>query len=157
MVNLKTANENFMNSIQEIGDVYSKLGLADDVEAATMTLEAATDRLQTTIDNLDIDFDFKNIDIVGVISGLSTKNATMTNRHSHTFIYRGWEVTSDGNPYAHAIMRGFVDRDGHSISNYHYEDLQKLSDLYAASTPDKVAPALSKAVWINESVHAVYG
>lgn len=60
-------------------------------------------------------------------------NAVTAAQHSHTFIYRGWEVTSDGNPYAHAIMRGFVDRDGHSISNYHYEDLQKLSDIYAAS------------------------
>ncbi|MBR3789569.1 MAG: 3-deoxy-7-phosphoheptulonate synthase [Clostridia bacterium] len=60
-------------------------------------------------------------------------NAITAAQHSHTFIYRGWEVTSDGNPYAHAIMRGFVDRDGHSISNYHYEDLQRLSDLYAAS------------------------
>jgi 3-deoxy-7-phosphoheptulonate synthase len=60
-------------------------------------------------------------------------NAITAAQHSHTFIYRGWEVTSDGNPYAHAIMRGFVDRDGHSISNYHYEDLQHLSDLYAAS------------------------
>ncbi len=60
-------------------------------------------------------------------------NAITAAQHSHTFIYRGWEVTSDGNPYAHAIMRGFVDRDGHSISNYHYEDLQKLSDLYQAS------------------------
>lgn len=60
-------------------------------------------------------------------------NAITAAQHSHTFIYRGWEVTSDGNPYAHAIMRGFVDRDGHSISNYHYEDLQHLSDLYQAS------------------------
>ena len=60
-------------------------------------------------------------------------NAITAAQHKHTFIYRGWEVTSDGNPYAHAIMRGFVDRDGHSISNYHYEDLQKLSDIYAAS------------------------
>ena len=60
-------------------------------------------------------------------------NAITAAQHKHTFIYRGWEVTSDGNPYAHAIMRGFVDRDGHSISNYHYEDLQKLSDLYLAS------------------------
>ncbi|MBQ5883226.1 MAG: 3-deoxy-7-phosphoheptulonate synthase [Clostridia bacterium] len=60
-------------------------------------------------------------------------NAITAAQPSHTFIYRGWEVTSDGNPYAHAIMRGFVDRDGHSISNYHYEDLQHLSDLYQAS------------------------
>ncbi len=51
----------------------------------------------------------------------------------HTFIYRGWEVKSAGNPYAHAIMRGYVDYSGKSVSNYHYEDLIKLYDMYAAS------------------------
>ena len=60
-------------------------------------------------------------------------NAITAAQSSHTFIYRGWEVESEGNPYAHAIMRGFVDHDGHSISNYHYEDLLKLSETYAAS------------------------
>ena len=49
---------------------------------------------------------------------------------SHTFIYRGWEVQSEGNPYAHAIMRGYVDLTGKYVSNYHYEDLVKLHDLY---------------------------
>ena len=58
-------------------------------------------------------------------------NAITAAQSSHTFLYRGWEVESDGNPYAHAIMRGFVDRDGHNISNYHYEDLLNLSDAYA--------------------------
>ncbi len=52
---------------------------------------------------------------------------------SHTFIYRGWEVKSEGNPYAHAILRGYVDFAGKSVSNYHYEDLLKLYDLYSIS------------------------
>ena len=26
----------------------------------------------------------------------------------HTFLYRGWEVETVGNPYAHAILRGYV-------------------------------------------------
>ena len=52
---------------------------------------------------------------------------------SHTFLYRGWEVKSAGNPLAHAILRGYLDFAGKSVSNYHYEDLIKLSDLYQAS------------------------
>ena len=60
-------------------------------------------------------------------------NAITAAQSSHTFLYRGWEVESDGNPYAHAIMRGFVDRDGHNISNYHYEDLLNLYEAYVKS------------------------
>jgi len=41
-------------------------------------------------------------------------------------LYRGWEVTTTGNPYAHAILRGYVDKFGRNIPNYHYEDLQNL-------------------------------
>lgn len=51
----------------------------------------------------------------------------------HTFLYRGWEVHSDGNPYAHAIMRGYVDFTGKCISNYHYEDLARLYEIYQQS------------------------
>lgn len=60
-------------------------------------------------------------------------NAVSAAQHSHTFLYRGWEVTSDGNPYAHAIMRGYVDHTGRSVSNYHYEDLIQLNELYQKS------------------------
>ena len=49
---------------------------------------------------------------------------------SHTFLYRGWEVTSWGNPLAHAILRGYVDYMGKSVSNYHYENLVQLNELY---------------------------
>ena len=60
-------------------------------------------------------------------------NAITAAQHKHTFIYRGWEVTSEGNPFAHAIMRGYIDYAGKSASNYHYEDLVKLHEVYAKS------------------------
>ena len=60
-------------------------------------------------------------------------NAITAAQHKHTFIYRGWEVVSEGNPYAHAIMRGYIDYAGKSVSNYHYEDLVKLHEIYAKS------------------------
>ena len=60
-------------------------------------------------------------------------NSITAAQSSHTFIYRGWEVLSAGNPYAHAIMRGYVDYAGRSVSNYHYEDLLRVSDLYQKS------------------------
>ena len=63
-------------------------------------------------------------------------NAINAAQHSHTFIYRGWEVKSEGNPLAHAILRGYVDFTGKNVSNYHYEDLLELGDLYAKSSLD---------------------
>ena len=60
-------------------------------------------------------------------------NSIKAAQSSHTFLYRGWEVQSHGNPYAHAILRGYIDFAGKSVSNYHYEDLQKLNALYNES------------------------
>ena len=60
-------------------------------------------------------------------------NSIVAAQSSHTFIYRGWEVTSEGNTYAHAILRGYVDYAGRSISNYHYEDLLRVEELYEKS------------------------
>ena len=57
-------------------------------------------------------------------------NSIMAAQDSHTFLYRGWEVISDGNPYAHAILRGYLDHLGRSTSNYHYEDLLRVRELY---------------------------
>jgi len=57
-------------------------------------------------------------------------NAITAAQHSHTFVYRGWEAESRGNPFSHAILRGYVNRHGQSISNYHYEDLQRLLQMY---------------------------
>ena len=60
-------------------------------------------------------------------------NAIVAAQSSHTFIYRGWEVTSEGNPYSHAILRGYIDYAGRSVSNYHYEDLLRVEELYEKS------------------------
>jgi len=60
-------------------------------------------------------------------------NSVKAAQSSHMFLYRGWEVKSAGNPHAHAILRGYVDTNGHSAPNYHYEDLIMLSDMYAKS------------------------
>lgn len=57
-------------------------------------------------------------------------NAIKAAQHGHTFIYRGWEVHSYGNPYAHAILRGYSTKQGNSQPNYHYEDLIKLDEFY---------------------------
>ena len=58
-------------------------------------------------------------------------NSITAAQHRHAFIYRGCEVKSDGNPYAHAILRGYVNDRGQSFPNYHYEDLASLAQIYA--------------------------
>ncbi len=58
-------------------------------------------------------------------------NSITAAQHSHDFIYRGWEVTTSGNPLAHAILRGSVNKHGQAIPNYHYEDLIRLYESYS--------------------------
>ncbi|MBR2018812.1 MAG: 3-deoxy-7-phosphoheptulonate synthase [Clostridia bacterium] len=60
-------------------------------------------------------------------------NSITAAQHSHMFLYRGWEVKSMGNPYAHAILRGYVNAHGQSLPNYHYEDLIGLYETYQKS------------------------
>ena len=60
-------------------------------------------------------------------------NSIVAAQSGHTFIYRGWEVSSEGNPYAHAILRGYVGFGGRNRSNYHYEDLLWVRELYEKS------------------------
>ena len=59
-------------------------------------------------------------------------NSITAAQNSHIFLYRGWEVETTGNPYAHAILRGFVNKHGQAIPNYHYEDLKLLLEMYNA-------------------------
>ena len=60
-------------------------------------------------------------------------NSIVAAQSGHTFLYRGWEVSTEGNPHAHAILRGSVDYSGRSVSNYHYEDLLRVEELYEKS------------------------
>ena len=57
-------------------------------------------------------------------------NSIEAAQSSHNFIYRGWDVETTGNPYAHAILRGACDKDGKAIPNYYYEDMLNLYTQY---------------------------
>ena len=66
-------------------------------------------------------------------------NSILAAQRSHTFIYRGWEVETTGNPLTHAIMRGYVNKHGEAIPNYHFEDLENLYNAYAAKGLENIA------------------
>ncbi len=57
-------------------------------------------------------------------------NSCIAAQGSHTFMYRGWEVKTDGNPLAHTILRGAVNKHDQYLPNYHYEDLILLNEMY---------------------------
>ncbi|MCR5596441.1 MAG: 3-deoxy-7-phosphoheptulonate synthase [Lachnospiraceae bacterium] len=66
-------------------------------------------------------------------------NSVYAAQHPHAFVYRGYEVQTSGNPYAHTVLRGSVNKYGRSLPNYHYEDLNTLLMLY--NERDIVNPA----------------
>lgn len=80
-----------------------------------------------TISGLDIPSGMKN-----PTSGDLTVmlNAIRAAQIEHTFIFRGWEVATPGNPLTHCILRGYVDPYGRNFPNYHYEDVKHLADMY---------------------------
>ena len=83
-----------------------------------------------TASGLDIPVGMKN-PTSGDISIMM--NAITAAQHKHTFIFRGWEVHSEGNDFAHAILRGSVDKHGKMMPNCHYEDLIDLCEEYEKS------------------------
>lgn len=57
-------------------------------------------------------------------------NSVHAAQHPHSFIYRGWEVQTNGNDLAHTVLRGATNKHGQNLPNYHYEDLNLLLNLY---------------------------
>jgi len=80
-----------------------------------------------TVSGLDIPAGMKNPTAGDVKTMLDSIYAA---QNPHTFVYNSWEVATSGNPLAHAVLRGAVDRDGRHIPNYHYEDLVKVAEMY---------------------------
>ena len=82
-----------------------------------------------TCSGLDVPVGMKN----GTSGDLSVMfNAIKAAQCSHDFIYRNWEISTTGNPFAHAVLRGGLEHNsGRSIPNYHYEDLQHTAEAYA--------------------------
>ena len=68
-------------------------------------------------------------------------NAITAAQGRHTFIYRNWEVHSQGNPFAHAILRGYVNKRGEAHPNYHFEDILLVSRFYEKQ-PELKNPAV---------------
>lgn len=66
-------------------------------------------------------------------------NSVYAAQHGHHFTFRGYEVETTGNPLTHVVLRGAVSKHGNTVQNYHYEDLIRLSDMYAKM--DVVNPA----------------
>lgn len=66
-------------------------------------------------------------------------NSIEAAQSSHHFIYRQREVETEGNPYAHAILRGSVNKHGKSLPNYHYEDLLLLYEIYSERNLENMA------------------
>lgn len=62
-------------------------------------------------------------------SKIALVNSVIAAQTPHRMIYRGWEVETEGNPFAHCILRGFTNKTGKNYSNYHYEDLRELHDI----------------------------
>lgn len=89
-----------------------------------------------TSSGLDIPVGMKN-PTSGDISVMM--NSITAAQHKHTFIYRGWEVHTQGNPLAHAILRGYVNKQGQPQPNYHYEDLVNLCEAYSKSNLENPA------------------
>lgn len=66
-------------------------------------------------------------------------NSIVAAQSEQSFIYRGWDVKTSGNPLCHAILRGYVDNYGRSMPNYHYEDLVALYEAYAKRDLSNIA------------------
>lgn len=89
-----------------------------------------------TASGMSIPVGMKNPTSGGLSVMLNSITAAQT---QHKFIYRGWEVKSQGNPLAHAILRGAVNKRGQNIPNYHYEDLMFLHKLYCEQDLENMA------------------
>ncbi|MCC8067033.1 MAG: 3-deoxy-7-phosphoheptulonate synthase [Clostridiales bacterium] len=80
-----------------------------------------------TVSGMDVPAGMKN-PTSGDLSVLL--NSVVAAQAQHTFIYRGWEVNTTGNPLAHVVLRGATNKHGNSLPNYHYEDLKLLHEKY---------------------------
>ena len=80
-----------------------------------------------TVSGLDVPIGMKNPTSGDLTVMLNSVYAAQT---PHVFIYNGWEVNTSGNPLAHCIIRGAVNAHGRNFPNYHFEDIERLVEIY---------------------------
>ena len=64
---------------------------------------------------------------------LALINSIFAAQSPQVFKYGNYQVSSGGNPYAHAILRGGVDASGSDVPNFHYETVMQLEEMYRGS------------------------
>lgn len=75
---------------------------------------------------------------VGIKNPMSGSILVMLNsiyaaQSAQVFKLNGWQVKTEGNPLAHAILRGAVDSYGNDIPNFHYEFVMQVLEGYEKS------------------------
>ena len=58
-------------------------------------------------------------------------NSIFAAQSPQVFKYGNYQVATDGNEYAHAVLRGMVDSYGNDIPNFHYETVMKVIEGYS--------------------------
>lgn len=69
-------------------------------------------------------------------------NSIFAAQSPQVFKYHNWQVKTNGNPYAHAVLRGRVDNYGNDIPNYHYETVMQVVEGYRAAEGELKNPAV---------------
>ena len=129
-LHMRALNETGFSCADEMLYPENHLFLSDLLSYVAVGARSVEDQQhRLTASGLDIPVGMKN-PTSGDLSVMM--NSIKAAQSSHSFIYRNWEVETKGNPYAHAILRGYVDDHGTTHPNYHYEDLSRVCELYAA-------------------------
>ena len=71
-----------------------------------------------------------------------TLNSIYAAQSPQVFKYRDWQVGTQGNEYAHAVLRGMVDSYGNDMPNYHYETVMRVYEGYRNSNGELKNPAI---------------
>ena len=69
-------------------------------------------------------------------------NSIFAAQSKQVFKYNHYQVSTDGNPYTHAVLRGMVDSYGNDIPNFHYETVMKVAEQYEKSKDILHNPAI---------------
>lgn len=127
-MHIRAMKETGLTSADEMLYPDNYLYLSDILSYVAVGARSVEDQQhRLTVSGMDVPCGMKN-PTSGTLSVMM--NSVTAAQMGHTFLYRGWEVKTEGNPLAHTILRGSQNKNGHTIPNYHYEDLMLLHELY---------------------------
>jgi len=69
-------------------------------------------------------------------------NSVYASQSPQVFKFGDYQVKTNGNEYAHAVLRGMVDSYGNDIPNFHYETVMRVSEGYANAEGELKNPAV---------------